>query len=129
MKRLFVIVIFAAALIACTDHATARASGISKPIGGKITQGSKATPVQNIEGSNYKCTIPGTNFTLKPVGGGTATDFYISPGARVGTSIRSNQWFLGNFSTKSSFTCIYQGYPPNTTSVQLDTINLYGASK
>jgi len=105
-------------------------SRITKPFGGKIIN-DKAIEIQALESANFQCVVPGSSITIYPIGSSPVS--YIIPYgvvSKTGTTPSSGQWILGLYSlTKTSVTCIFQGVPPVTTTISLDTISLYGTSK
>ncbi|MEK7105765.1 MAG: hypothetical protein AAB895_00220 [Patescibacteria group bacterium] len=110
---------------------TASAAGATRPFGGRITN-TKATEIQSLENSNYKCTVPGTTITIKPVTRSSPTTFLIPSGvkSKTGYTPRAGQQIKGLYSqSKTSIVCIYQGYPPSQTTTQLTPITMYGTSR
>ncbi len=106
-------------------------AGASKPFGGTIMN-TKATEIQSLESSNYKCVVPGSSITIKSKGPKGAPTTYLIPAAvksKTNTTARAGQAIKGLYSTsKTTITCIYQGYPPSTTTTQLTPITMYGTS-
>ena len=103
----------------------AGSSGIS--FGGKI-QAMKSQAIEKKESSNYKCTVPGHTIRVKLVNG-SMVDLAVPPGTRLNSSLKVGQQILGIYKKQSSqYTCIYQGYPPSTTTVTIqDTVSYYGS--
>ncbi|MFH1608915.1 MAG: hypothetical protein ABH951_02795, partial [Patescibacteria group bacterium] len=96
--------------------------------GGKIIN-TKALEIKTLESSNYHCNVSGETLEVNPIKG--PSSFAISSGTqnKTGYKIRSGQWIIGKYSGKTTITCIFQGEPPSTQTVTLDTITLYGTSK
>lgn len=125
----FVIVVFVFLLVVAFEIVSA--AGATKPFGGRITN-TKATEIQSMENSNYKCTVPGTSITIKPVTKSSPTTFLIpsSVKSKTNTTARAGQQIKGLYSqSKTTITCIYQGYPPSQSTVQLTPITMYGTSR
>lgn len=125
----FTIAFFVFMLIIGFEKASAFSS--TKPFGGRITN-TKATEIQSMESSNYKCTVPGTTITIKPVTKSSPTTFLIpsSVKSKTNTTARAGQQIKGLYSqSKTTITCIYQGYPPSQSTVQLTPITMYGTSR
>lgn len=107
------------------------AASATQPFGGSIVN-TEATEIESIESSNYKCVVPGTTITIKSVGKSAPTTYLIPSGtkSKTGYSPRSGQQIKGKYSnSKTTITCIYQGYPPSQTTVQLTPITMYGTSR
>ncbi len=108
-------------------------SGSSKAtfsFGGRILH-NKAIEIQTLESTNYKCIVPGTSITILPVGK-SPTSFLIPAMIKSATNTKpaSGQKILGLYSqTQTTITCIFQGKPPTTTTVQLTPITYFGTSK
>ena len=110
---------------------TVEASLSLKPLGGYITTSTQALKIQEKEDSNYKCTVTGTSFSVKSVVKGSGTNFLVPAGvtSKANGQGSSGKWTLGLYSTTvTPITCIYQGYPPTTAIVNLNSITLYGNS-
>lgn len=125
----FAIALFVFALIVGFERVSAASS--TKAFGGRITN-TKATEIQSMESSNYKCTVPGTSITIKPVTKSSPTTFLIPSGtkSKTGTTPRAGQVIKGLYSqSKTTITCIYQGSPPSQSTVQLTPITMYGTSR
>ncbi len=107
--------------------------GTSKALGGKITRSTRATNIESIENSNYKCTVAGSSFSLKPVGTGNSTTNYMVPAgttSRTRNMMQEGQWLLGMFNiSPTTITCVFQGTPPNEQTTDLNSVSLYGTSK
>ena len=106
-----------------TDISTA------KGFGGQITN-TKATRIDSLENSNYKCTVIGDTIEIKPVGEYPTSYFIplLRQNGNPGVRIQNDEWILGTYSGKTTITCIYQGYPPTTQTVSLDTVEWYATS-
>jgi hypothetical protein len=131
MKNIFIISLLTLSIfILIGFNKTSASNYFLKGFGGKIVD-NKATEIKSVESSNYKCEVPGTTITIKPVGT-YPMSYFIPSGvsSKTGTTPRSGQWILGLYSsTVTPITCIFQGTPPSTTIVTLPTISLYGTSK
>ncbi|MEI6022253.1 MAG: hypothetical protein WCQ32_00180 [bacterium] len=119
----FSISIFAISFFAYPVYAGG--GGIS--FGGRV-MAMKAQAIEQQESSNYKCTVPGHTIRVKLVSGGLI-DLAVPPGTRLNSKLHVGQQILGIYKKQSSqYTCIYQGYPPNTATVTIqDTVNYYGS--
>lgn len=130
-SNLLKISILLSILIVIVAFDTVSAATATRPFGGRITN-TKATEIQSLENSNYKCVVPGTTITIKPVTRSSPTTFLIPSGvkSKTGTTARAGQVIKGLYSqSKTSITCIYQGYPPSETTTTLTPITLYGTSR
>lgn len=103
------------------------------PLGGIVEENRSSKNVQDIENENYKCIVPGSSITVKSLKKTEGDlDFLIPYTIRSSTQNKDGkrQYFLGLYErTKQTVTCIYQGYPPNTTTTNLNRLKLYGTSK
>jgi len=125
------IVILLSLLIVLVAFDRVSAASATQPFGGRIVN-AKATEIESMEGANYKCVVPGNTITIKSNDSTDPTTYFISAGtkSKTGYSPRAGQQIKGKYSnSKTTITCIYQGYPPNTETVQLTTIELYGTSR
>jgi hypothetical protein len=107
------------------------AASASKTFGGKIIN-TKATEIQSMENSNYKCAVPGTTITIKSNLNSSPTTYLIPSSVKSKTRSypKAGQQILGLYSqSKTTITCKYQGYPPSQSTVQLTPITMYGTSK
>ena len=111
---------------------TSYAFATIKSFGGTITN-TKATRIDSLENSNYKCSVPGETITVRPTSRSMPTTYFIPSRVRSETrnKISRNQLVLGLYTVtqKTSITCIFQGTPPTEQIVSLDTLKLYGNSK
>lgn len=117
-------------VVVAFDRVSAAASA-TQPFGGSIVN-TKATEIESMENSNYKCVVPGTTITIKSVVKSAPTTYFISSGtkSKTGYSPRAGQQIKGLYSnSKTTITCIFQGTPPSTSTVQLTPITLYGTSR
>ncbi len=111
------------------------ASAISqyKSFGGRITNSQKATEVEDIENSNYKCAVPGTSITIRAIGKKGIPTTYLIPAnvsSKTKHRMQNNQLILGLYGqNKTSITCIFQGTPPSEQTTNLSPIQMYGTSK
>ncbi len=110
---------------------TVSAASATRPFGGRIVN-TKATEIQSMQSSNYRCIVPGTTITINPIGS-TAPTTYLIPAtvkSKTGYSARAGQQIKGLYSqSKTTITCIFQGTPPSTATVQLTPITMYGTSR
>lgn len=134
MKDTFIKIstLFCLLLVAIAFNEASAAS--SKKLFGGTIEETTATEIQQKEDQNFKCIVPGRSITIRPKGSpkSTPTSFYISPGAEAKSrgNLKSGNLILGSYSqSKTTISCIYQGYPPRTETVQVDTIEKYGAQK
>ncbi len=118
-------------LVVAIAFDTVSAASASKPFGGQIVN-TKATEIQSYENAGYNCIVPGSTITIRSKVS-SAPITYLIPAAvksKTNTSARAGQEIKGLYSqSKTSITCIYQGYPPRTATVQLTPITLYGTSR
>ena len=100
--------------------------------GGRIIS-MPALEIAEMEAAGYICPLFGTSISIVPIGSppGTPTSYfipsYITPRTRTTPAIR--QLILGRYSGQTMITCTLPSDPPITTTVSLDTINLYGTSR
>ena len=109
---------------------TTQAISTYKSFGGKITD-SKASGIKRLENSNYKCAVPGTSIEINPVNKTDSKSYLIPTNVRSKTNnqVRVNQQLLGLYTMiPTVITCIYQGYPPTTQTVNLKSFKLFGNS-
>lgn len=128
LKKSIILGIFIVLLLVLSSREV-KAFGLGQPFGGMIIN-TKATTVELLEDSDFKCIVPGQTITIKPVGKSPIN--YFIPASTISwtkTTPRSDQWILGLYSTPTVITCIFQGYPPEETTVNLNTITLWGTSK
>lgn len=132
MKQVFLkISVFVIVITAMVLYHTGNASAVGKPFGGKIIN-TKAIEISSLENSNYKCIVPGSTITIKPVTSSSPSTFFIPAAvkSRTNTSPRAGQQIKGLYSqSKTTITCIFQGTPPSTTTTTLTPITLFGTSK
>ncbi|KKP72779.1 MAG: hypothetical protein UR70_C0004G0022 [Candidatus Nomurabacteria bacterium GW2011_GWB1_35_20] len=92
-----------------------------------------ALEIAEMEAAGYICPLFGTSISIVPIGSppGTPTSYfipsYITPRTRTTPAIR--QLILGRYSGQTMITCTLPSDPPITTTVSLDTINLFGTSR
>lgn len=102
------------------------------PIGGTVEK-TTAKNIKDLEDANYKCIVPGSSLTVKSANKmGGSLDFLVPYTTRssTGNKVNQRQYFLGLYEkTKQTITCIYQGYPPTTTTTTLNRLKVYGTSK
>lgn len=118
-------------LLLLTISNTADAVSARKGFSGKILN-TKATEIQSMEDANYKCIVLGKTITIKPTKSSDPTSYFIPAivKSKTNNSIRSGVNILGLYSqSKTTITCIFQGTPPSSTTVQLTPITMYGTSK
>jgi hypothetical protein len=117
-------------LIVIVAFGTVNAATATKSFGGKILN-TKATEIQSLESSNYKCAVPGTTITIKAVTKWAPTTYLIPSGvtSKNKTTPRAGQQIKGLYSqSKTSITCTFRGTPPSSTTVQLTPITMFGTS-
>lgn len=105
-------------------------AAISNPFGGRIVD-SKALQVRLLEAANFKCVVPGKTITTVPAGS-SPTEYFIPAWVRskTNTSPTTGKQILGLYGqSKTTITCIFQGTPPATQTIQLPTVTMYGTSK
>lgn len=131
MKRKFFIevgILIVLILLVLIGVAHAASVSSSKVFGGKIIS-TKATEIETLESANYSCVVAGETIQINPIKGPSS---YIIPAgtiSKTGYKTRTGQWIIGKYSGKTTITCTFQGEPPATETVTLDTITLYGTSK
>jgi len=112
-------------------HTTYALSTIT-PFGGTVSK-TTAQNIKDLEDENYKCIVPGTSMTVKSISKTEKDqDFLVPYTTRSSTNNKTEpkQYFLGLYErTKQTVSCIYQGYPPRTTTTQLNRLKLFGTSK
>ena len=124
-------IIIAVIVVSHVSEASSFSTSQRKSLGGTVYK-TTAQNVKDIEDENYKCAVPGSSITVKPIGGGQNQNFLISAGIRssTGNKTEQNQYFLGLYEqSRQTITCIYQGYPPSTTTTTLTRLKLFGTSK
>lgn len=107
-----------------------QAAYFGKPFGGRILK-TTAFQIQTLENMNYGCIVPGSSLAISPFKN-NPTDYLVplNISSRTNIPIRSGQWILGLYGqTKSTVTCIFQGEPPATQTVNLNPIKLFGTSR
>ena len=130
MSKVYKILIIALVVIISIKIVYA-AGYTNRPFGGKII-GIKAKKIEQLENSNYECTVPGSTIEIKLLGiKGAPTSYYIpsNVNSKKQKQFKVNQSILGTYAGVSGITCIYKGYPPQVQEVVLDTITHFGTSK
>jgi hypothetical protein len=141
MKKKFLLLLIAGIILLTTgfilntSFVKAETSNTGTPIKGKIFGGkiknTKATALETKE-KTYNCTTTGETFELTPLKGlKVPTGYMIENGTKnsTGYKIKSGQWIIGKYSGKSSITCTLKMTPFTESTVELDTITIYGTSK
>lgn len=103
----------------------------AKDFGGKITDSQKASKIKELENSNYSCAVAGKSIEINPQKKTFPTSYYIPPSvtSKTKNQLMNNQQIIGKYSGKTTITCIFNGEPPTTQIVTLDTMKIYGNSK
>ncbi len=107
-----------------------QAAYLGKPFGGRILN-TTAFQIQMLENMNYGCTVPGSSLWINPLKN-SPSDYLLPSGVspKTDNGVRSGQWILGLYNkTKTTITCIFQGEPPETQTVDLNPIKLFGTSR
>jgi hypothetical protein len=113
-----------------SNQALAALSGAAKGFGGRITFSTRAQNIEVLE-ATYKCTVPGSSFSITPVGSTTAVNYLVPAGtvSKTGTTPRVGQWVLGLYQTfPTTIGCVLKEGTGATTTT-LNSTNLYGTSK
>lgn len=104
----------------------------SRIFGGKIAN-TKAERIMELESENYHCSVSGTTIEVTPISSKMSMPYsYIIPYGvenKTGFSLRDGQWIIGKYNGTTTVECIFQGEPPVTQTVTLETITIYGTSK
>jgi hypothetical protein len=127
----FIFILLAVAVVSHISEASSFSTSQYKPFGGTVYK-TTAQNVKDIEDENYKCAVPGRSITVKPIGTGQNQNLLISAGTQssTGNKEEQNQYFLGFYEqSRQTISCIYQGYPPSTTTTTLNRLKLFGTSK
>ncbi|MCM2338930.1 MAG: hypothetical protein NDI62_00530 [Burkholderiales bacterium] len=126
---LFLLIIFL--VFASTSTAFAYSS-FGRMFAGKITN-TKATEIAQWEAAGYICPMFGTSISIIPIGSphGTPVNYfipsYISSATRTNPSL--SKLIIGRYSGQTMITCTLYSDPPQTQTVSLNTINLFGTSR
>ncbi|MEK7588536.1 MAG: hypothetical protein AAB438_01825 [Patescibacteria group bacterium] len=90
----------------------------------------KATEISALEKTGFVCATPGTSFQLTPryLKKQTETAFMIPAGvtSRNKQELQNNHLIIGEYSGKTTVTCILEAVPPVEKTVVLSTVKWYG---
>ena len=107
-------------------------SSFGSIFGGRIIN-TKALEIESLEGTGYRCYVPGTSITISLIGSplGTPTSYFIPSFvmSKNGSLPAVGKLIMGKYMGKTMISCIYPSNPPMFTSVSLDTITLFATSK
>lgn len=128
MKKNFIkfIILFLFLFVSAQVAFAFSAGSFGQIFGGKIIN-EKATEIQELEMSGYQCMVFGTTITIRSIKGPTT---YIIPATVMPKSggTGAGKWIMGKYSGKTMITCILESEPPETRTVDLDTITMFGTS-
>lgn len=112
---------------------TTHALSTITPLGGTVQSSTDAKNISDIEKKEYKCTVSGKSFSVKPINKtGKNLDFLVPYTKRssTGNKVMTKQYFLGLYErVNQTISCIYQGEPPSTTTTTLNRLKLFGTSR
>ena len=106
--------------------------GFMPQFGGRIIH-TKAIEIQELEAAGFQCLVPGSTFSITPIGSPISTpiSYFIPAGiySKTGYSTRAGQLIIGKYSFKTIISCMQTYYPFMTVPVSLNTVPLFGNSR
>lgn len=131
MKKGIIFILLIIFLIFVNTNFSFASSPFGRFFAGRIIS-EKAMEINLKEWTGYNCVVLGNSITIKPIGSpiGTPTSYFIpwNTISKTKSTPMNGKLIMGIYSGKSNVTCI-RPEPPDTQTVVLDTVTLFGTSK